>query len=354
VALRTVYDDNIDYESSDKQDDFAANVVPGLTLNYRTELLNLSLTGEVDALRYFNQTDFDRTNQFYGIESRYRMFPRWRVNGNFAFRKDETTDTQLEETGRVTERTTRKQYDAGGGLVYQLTELSDIGAEMEYRKRNYNSEDNTDSDVYRFRLPYTKKFANQRDSLSLTPEYTIYDSDGGEDVKDYRFIVGWERLLSETLTSLIEVGPRYTDYDDEELGNDNNLGYYVQVGLTKTAETFTGGISYDRDLRANTDGNIIEVNRLSLRADKLLSERFGCQFYGAGYVSKESSDNTPGDKVKYFIVRPGIYYRLTENHVLGLTYSYELQKELDEPGNPVTQRNRVWLGLTLNFPKKWE
>jgi hypothetical protein len=45
---------------------------------------------------------------------------------------------------------------------------------------------------------------------------------------------------------------------------------------------------------------------------------------------------------------------LTENHSVTLTYSYRNQRELDEPGDPVTQRNRAWLGLELKFPKRWD
>jgi hypothetical protein len=283
------------------------------------------------------------------------MFPRWRLNGNFEYLKDETIDQQLLDTGRVTNRTTRQNYDAGGGVSYELSELSDIGIDVQYRKRTYSSRDDTDFDRYTFALPYEKRFANQRDTMTVTPDYTIYDSDGGQDATDYRFIVGWERLLTETLTSLIEVGPRYTDFDNNQgNNNDDQWGYYAQLGLTKTTETFIGEISYGRDLRANTDGNIIQVNRLQLTLNKRFLERFGAKFFGAGYISKESSDNTPGDKIKFFILEPGLYFQLTENHTLNLDYNYQYQKENDEPGNPVTQRNRVWLGVTLRFPKTWQ
>ncbi|MHC4215094.1 MAG: hypothetical protein ACYSWP_17170, partial [Planctomycetota bacterium] len=70
-------------------------------------------------------------------------------------------------------------------------------------------------------------------------------------------------------------------------------------------------------------------------------------------LSDESSDNVPGDRIRFFVLQPSFYYQLTENHGLQLVYNYENQKEFDEPGNPVTQRNRAWLGLTLRFPKKW-
>ena len=48
LRLRVEYDDNIDFESSDEQDDFAGRGTPKLELNYQTELLNASLVGQVE------------------------------------------------------------------------------------------------------------------------------------------------------------------------------------------------------------------------------------------------------------------------------------------------------------------
>jgi hypothetical protein len=355
LTFKVEYDDNIDFDSDseDEIDGFSGSVIPEFTINYATELLKFNSIAQVDVKRYLDETDFDRTNLLGGIDGSYRMFPRWTLTGNFLFRKDKTTDSQLEETGRVFDRDTSRQYDAGSGLFYQLTELSDLGFDFFYRKRDFSGGDNTDYDAYTFSLPYTKRFANQRDTITLEPSYTIFDSDE-EDAKDYRFSTGWKRLISETLTSEINVGGRYTEIDNNG-DDDNSFGYFGELSLRKKGETFSGLIGISRDLRGDTDGNIIEVNRLQLRADKRLSERFGFRFYGSGYLSTEEADNNNdnGDKVRFFELRPSLYFLITENHTLDLVYSYQNEEELDEPGNPVTQRNRAWLALTFRFPKKW-
>jgi hypothetical protein len=352
LELRVEYDDNLGFDQKDERDDFAGNAIPKLTLDYKTELLEASLVGELDFLKYYNETDFDRTNQLFGFDGRYRVFSRWTLAGNFQYRKDETTDTQLEETGQVVDRDRVKTYDGGSGLFYQLTELSDLGLDFDYRKRDYSSDDDTDFDRYTFSLPYTKKFATQRDVLTFEPVYTIFDSDD-EDVTDYRFGVGWQRLLSETLTSELEIGARYTDIEDPDGKNDDNIGYFGELGLIKKGETFSGKIAFSRDIRANSDAEIIEVNRLLLNFDKRLRERFGFRFRGSGYLSDTESNNANGDKTRYFVLSPSFYYMLTEYHSIELAYRYQNQKEFDEPGNPVTQRNRGWVGVTLRFPQKW-
>lgn len=352
IETRVVYDDNLDFDQKDEKDDFAGNAIPQLTLDYKTELLEVSLVSKLDFLKYYDETDFDRTNQLYGFDGRYRVFPRWTLAGNFEYQKDETVDSQLEETGQVFDRDRVKTYDAGGGLSYQVTELSDIGFEIEYRKRDYSSHDDTDFDRYTFSLPYKKKFINQRDTLTLTPAYTFFESDD-EDVKDYRFGLGWEHLLSETLTSNLGGGVRYTDIEDPDGKGDDNIGYFGKIGLTKTGETFSGEIAFSRDIRANSDAEIIEVNRLILRFDKRFLERLGFRFRGSGYLSETESNEADDDKVIYFDLQPSLYYRITENHTLDLTYRYQNETEFDEPGNPVTERNQIWVGLVLKFPKKW-
>jgi hypothetical protein len=353
LETKILYDDNLDFDDKDEVDDFGANGTLGLTLTNNTELGETSLYGEVDIIKYLDETDYDRTNQLYGFDGRYRLFPRWTFTGELQYRKDETIDSQLEDTGRVTERNRQKTYDGGGGVNYLLTELTDIGFTFEYRKRDYGSNDDTDYDRYIYSLPFTKRFANQRDTLTLEPAYLVFDSDGEEDVKDYRFIVGWGRQISETLSSQLGAGVRYTDIEETDGSNDDTWGYIGRFTLRKTGETFSGDISLSRDIRANTDAEIVEVNRLILRIDKLFTERLGFRFYGSGYYSNTESNQRTNDRVIYFDVRPSAYYLLTENHSIDLVYTYQREKELDTQGDPVTQRNRVWLGLTLKFPKTW-
>jgi hypothetical protein len=353
LRLFTIYDDNLDFEQKDEKDSFGANAIPRLTLDYASELLQFSLIGEMDVIKYFTETDFDRTNQLYGIDGKYQMSPRWSFTGNFSYRRDETIDTALEETGQSIERNRVTTYDGGAGSFFQLTELSDIGLTADYRKRDFGSDQDTDWDRYTISLPYTKRFANQRDIVSLVPSYSDFNSDDAEEAKDYRFEIQWDRQISETLTSTFNAGGRYTDIDQEDGSSDSNWGYIGKVGLRKKTEKFTGAIEASRDIRANTDAEIVEVNRLLLSANKLLSERFGFNFIGSGYYTDTESTDAKNEKTTYFQLRPSLYYLLTENYSLELNYEYQNKRELDEPGNPVTQRNRVWLGFVLNFPKKW-
>jgi hypothetical protein len=356
LRIATEYDDNIRFRSNsnDADDDFAARVRPSIKLNYTTELFKFNSLAEIDEKRYFNQTDYDRTNQFYHIGAEYQAHPRWTLFTNGYYRKDETVDSQFEETGRVFERNRRKRYEAQGGARYNLTELTDIGTTFTYVRADFSSDDDDDYDRYTIQLPYSKRFQNQIDTLMLTPGYSHYNSDDNEEADDYRLTIGWEHLISETLTFDMAVGPRYTDVKQQDGTSNSKFGAVGRIGLAKRGETFSGEIRYSHDLRPTTEGEIVNVDRLFLFADKRLTERFGFRFNGNAYHSNRENTDAPDDEVISFELIPALYYMLTANHSLELSYRYRRQVELDEPGNPTRNQNSVTLQLILMFPKRWD
>jgi hypothetical protein len=356
IRLAAGYDDNIDFtsDSSNADDDFYGRAIPDMRLTYTTERLDFMGRGEVDFKKYLNQTNFDRTNQLYEVRTQYQAHHRWQLTGNYSFRRDETTDLQFEETGRAFERRRTLRHDARAGVQFALTELSDIGSFANYRRADYNGRDNTDYDYYQIELPYTKRFRNQIDTISLTPAYTRYRSDDNEKGDGYRLSLFWEHLLSETLTFDVTVGGRYTKVKEQDGDTNSNLGAIGNIGLTKEGETFRGGIRYSRDLRSTTEGEIVNVDRLWTFVDKLITERFGFRFTGNAYHSNRENRDAPDDEVISFDLNPGLYYLLTENHFVELTYRYRNQRELDEPGNPVTQSNNVELSFYFAFPQRWD
>lgn len=356
LALVAEYTDNIDFtsDSDSARDDYSGSAIPRARLTYNTERFNLGVFGQLDFKKYLNETDRDRTNQLYQIETAFQANPRWNLFGEYSFRRDETTDSEFEETGRVFEREREQRHDAQAGLRYSLTELIDIGPFVRYRRRDFSRASSTDSDFYSVEFPLTKRFQNQRDTITLRPAYSHYVSDDNEEADDLRFIFGWERLISETLTFDIEIGPRYTRVEERDGERNSRWGGVGRIGLAKIGETFSGDIRYSHDIRSTTRGEIINVDRLFMSADKRITERFGARFNGRTWLSRRENDNAPNDKVFSFELIPVLYYTLTENHFIELSYSYRNQRDLDEPGNPVRQRNRVWLGLVLNFPQRWD
>ena len=203
-------------------------------------------------------------------------------------------------------------------------------------------------------FPYSKRFQNQLDTISFTPAYYHYKSDDNEKANDYRLTFGWQHLISETLTFNLNAGGRYTTVEDYSGEKNSNFGGVGSIGLARKGETFSSEIRYSRDLSSTTEGEIILVDRLFLSVDKRMTERFGFRFRGNAYYSNRENNDESNDKVVSFELTPAIYYMLTENHSVELLYNYRNQRELDEPGNPTTQRNYVALSFNFVFPKTWD
>jgi hypothetical protein len=356
ISIAAEYDDNIDFNrnSSNVDDDFSGSARPSVRLKYNTERLDLIGRGALDFKKYLNQTNYDRTNQLYEILTEYQAHHRWRLLGNYSFRKDETVDSQFEETGRAFRRKRLQRHDAGGGVWFALTELSDMGSLVSYRRANYSGSDNTDHDFYRIELPYAKRFQNEIDTIMLIPAYSRYNSDDNEEGDGYRLTLSWKRLMSEIITFDIAFGGRYTHVQEANGNSNSNFGAIGNIGLTQKGETFRGEIRYSRDLASTTAGEIINVDRLFINADKLFTERFGFKFTGNAYHSNRENNDAPNDKIVSFELIPALYYRLTENHFVQLAYTYRNQRELNEPGNPTAQRNFLALSFNFAFPQRWD
>jgi hypothetical protein len=143
------------------------------------------------------------------------------------------------------------------------------------------------------------------------------------------------------------------DYDNETDDTDN-WGGLVDMWLRKRGELTNGRLGFRNDLRTRTNGEIINVSRLYTNIDHRLSRRFGIGFGGSVYFSQLIEDSPQNDDDRwYYDVSPSAFYRLTENHILRLRYSYNYQKLLDEDNDSTLDRHRIWLQLTFNFPKTW-
>jgi hypothetical protein len=356
ILLLAEYDDNVDFrsDSDDAEDDFAGSARPNARIVYNTERLNLTGLAEIDFKKYLNQTDFDRTNQLYQIETAYQAHSRWTLSGNYEFRRDETTDSQFEETGRAFDRRRQKSHSAGAGVQFAVTELSNMGSFVFYRRADFSSSEDVDYDYYTIEVPYSKEFQNQIDTIRIAPGYSRYNSDDNEKADDYRLTFGWSRLISETLTFDMSIGPRYTRVENADGDKNGSFSGVGEIGMVKRGETFTGEIRYSRDIKVSTEGQLINVDRFSVFADKKVTERFGTRFSGNAYYSNRENDDEPDEKVVSFELIPSVYYMLAENHFVELSYNYRNQRELDEPGNPTTQRNRVVLSFNFAFPKRWD
>ena len=355
VGLRQEYNDNIFYTSTDETDDFISYVTPALDLTYATEIFNLSAQAALDGMLYWDNSDQNRLNQRYGLNVGYRLTERWSVSANGLYIFDSIQDSQLDETGSVESGLSdRQRLNAGAGLEYAISERTNIGAAYEFQDTVFQRDADVDTKVHDVRVYYQRRLLNQRDVISIFPQFTYADSDDWDGYNP-SLNFSWAHPFSETLDTSITVGVRHTrvNYKDDT-DDTKDWGGLADIWLRKRGELTTGRVGFSNDLQTRTNGEIINVSRLYANVDHRLSRRFGVGLNGGVWYSNliEDSPETDDDRW-YFDVSPSAFYFLTERHTLRLTYSYNHQKLLDAEDNDTFDRQRILLELTFNFPKTW-
>jgi hypothetical protein len=346
------YDSNITFRRTDEIDDYLGIISPGIYFNYKSELLLIRSRAVVDVYRYFDETDYDTENQYYELEGEYSLTERWNISASGIYYKDTTLDDFLEETGIVLERKDRKRYDIDAKTFYQLTELDEIGLNYQYRNVDFSGKDRVDYDVNSGFFIYNRHFNDRRDILTLRPGYRRGESDTSEtDV--FLVNVGWQHKINETLKSRVFFGVRYLDisYKDDRSDYDD-FGGIADLSLTKSWETTSGTIGYRRDIRGNANGEVVEVDKIYCDIEKQIIGRLGAGFKGRLFFTREEGNDTPGDDTRYFLLSPSLFYKLTENHLLRVGYSYSNEEDDAVDDDSIADRHRAWIGFEFNFPFK--
>ena len=355
VGLRQEYNDNILYNRSDEIDDFISIVSPAIELSYTTEIFELSTLAAWSGWLFWDNSDLNRINQRYGLDGSYRFTERWSVSGLARYVKDSVQDSQLDETGSVDPGLSdRERINAGTGLDYSISERTNMGVDYEFQNTTFEGSSRVDTKRNTGRVYYRRRLQNEKDVISIFPSF-VWGKTDDYDAYSPSLNFSWAHPFSETLDTSITVGVRHTriDYDDERDDTDN-WGGLADMWLQKKGELTNGRLGFSNDLRARTNGEIINVSQFYTNIDHRLSRRFGIGFNGSVYYSQLIEDSPENDDDRwYYDVSPSAFYQLTENHILRLRYSYNYQKLLDADNNSTLDRHRIWLQLTFNFPKTW-
>ncbi len=180
IAFEAGYDDNVLYSRAFEISDYVGIISPGLKLDYATEVFNIRGSGLVDVLRYAQEKDLDYERQYYKLDGAYRFAERWNFNGDFAYSKDTTLQTELIQTGIVNIRSPVDRVDGDLGLSYELSELSDIGVKYAYVNRSYKDPGLDDYYANSISLPYNRQFNDGLDIFTVEPRYTRLNSENND------------------------------------------------------------------------------------------------------------------------------------------------------------------------------
>lgn len=359
IGLAAYYDDNITFESDDaKKDDVIFSVDPGIIYDYATEINQLRAMAFVSAQNYVENDKYNAIDQHYRLKGEANLTELLTFEADLKYVKDDTLKSQLDETGRVSEeREDRQRYYLNSRLFFNLTELIRVGGRYQYRQTDFDSDITEDYNDDIIGVIYNQRLKNQLDSINFNTSYA-YRKVRTHETNIYRMNFGWGREFSETFRINVIVGGRLTEqytFDSNSRRTKNeSSGFLADVSFYKNTDNMLTELRYLRDQVYDAYGGALEVDQINLVLDRNLSERLvfgiGLKFYWSRDVDDSSTDDS-----RYYEAKPKISYNLTENHKLGLYYSYQYDYDenlTDTNGDDTKDRNKVWLSLEFNFPKK--
>ena len=375
IDIRGEYNDNIDFSRLYEEDDFLTRIRPALSADYKTDVLSLRGRGAFTLIRYLDETRRNTEYYDFGLDGSYNVTERVRAEARFSYIRDETLESELEETGIVSFPEDRTRYSGGAGVVYRLTERDDIGLNFDHTQTDYDSNNYVDYDQDSVYVTYNRMLSNMRDTITVKTGYYAYNSDASE-VDSYSVYFGWGHPFSETLQLSCFLGVRYTSTDyffvkqdqvfDPSLlpgypfrtvfqrveVSDSGWGGLADVSLKKIGEDYSGTIGYNQDLSYSSQGDPINRYRLYFNGRKNITRRLSLGLSASAYISKSEGAFSQEDS-RYLDVAPSVHYKLTETYTLSAAYNYSYQKDKTVAANQGYDRNRVWLNLQCRFPKKW-
>lgn len=295
------------------------------------------------------------------------------MKGDFSYVKDNALYSQLEETGVVTLRGNRYQYLFSTGFTYATTPFSDVAVNWTGQKTEYSPVNLVDYDVNSIALTYQHRLWTQVDTIAVQPYYSQISSDP-TDSESYGLYLGWTRLFSETMDMRVFAGARRTETEftfvrqrlvpiapplpvfrvvNETVTQvSQDWGWLADIAFTWRGRTYSTTAGYTHDLAQGSGGSPLERDRCYLNLTRKLTDRLNASFYASFILTKSDSEFSRTDSTGIY-ASPSLSYRLTEDHSLVFGYAYSRYTNDTLAENKTLDRNRVWVALTLQFPKKW-
>jgi len=373
LRLKGEYDDNIAFSRQVKEDDFVGTASPDLNLHYASDLLRLDSIVGADFKEYMDHSDFNTVIKRCRIDGAYQVTERYSLSGNFDYTKDTTLESELEETGVVVGRKSRERITGGGGMTYQLDEISNIGIQFNRSNTRYDTKHYTDYRTYTAVIYYNHELNSEKDMVTIQSTYSHTRSDVSK-IKNYGLSLGLAHAFTESLRFDGYAGIRYTKssyityrrrvyaylldpvtrriypifsfYKKKE--KDSNVGGIADISLTYKGETSSWLVGYSRGLTYSSYGDSLETQRLYGNASRKLTARMKMGIRGSIYITKSEGDVSNEDN-RYYKIAPFLEYRLTEDHFLQVGYSYAREENKAVSSNKIGERNRIWVTLTLRF-----
>lgn len=350
ITVGGSYDDNVLFSSTNKISSPIVNVRPRLDVDYKTLLSTYALEADVNVLRYLDESDLDRTNQYYKLSGDNQIKERWNTSFDLSYRQDTTLNTYLQETGQAVQRSQRDYFQGSGEVSYRLSEIN--GISLGYRYQNASYEQKSFSDYYSHSggIYFNHHLKDQVDTISFGPGYYYRKSDVDE-VDAISINTRWKRDWSPITHSDARLGVRYTKVKPFDGPDGDTWGGVARLDITFQGLASTTLFRYFHDLGTTVNGDDVNVDNFYLRYRRSITERLSAGIDGRLVFNYKLLNQQSGiNDSRYYRISPVISYRLTQYLGISLSYRYQNSVTYLDTGNETIESNAVSIQLHSSWP----
>ena len=292
---------------------------------------------EFDSEDFFIRSDFNYNAQSSTLG--FRVFfdeqsIRTGERANSDLEIEDPDDLTDDDTGRTAQFGDRTKWRLSPEWNYRVSNISSIGAEIDYYDVEYDDtiagflDDYTDT---RINIKYRRNFSNVNTGL-LTITGRNYDSENAlNDTDGYGVMAGFEYALSQKTQLMAMVGIEDTDqsgfdYDPEVIAN---------VTLTRSLETIRLYAQYRRSVNASGAGVLAARDSLNINFRRRLNERISAGVGVRAYQSSAVDGSTSTEDRDYIQLQSNFRWYLSTAMIIEADYRYTINDRGDQLVNGV-------------------
>ena len=341
------FNNNISFSRNNIKRDFILKAEPGLELIYNSEKVHMETDIKYNIYRYKDFSSLDSNYYALDFGSRFSLSERASLTADFLIKNDESLESELAETGIITELNDRRTGSLSVGFRYLISESIDTNFKASYSKVEYDSISRVDYESNNISMSISKKLNNRVDTIFVQQYYSDQRSSINE-VDSFGLFTGWSHQFSETLSFSGYIGARRTK-TDYFYYSEENWGGLANISLKKTGVTWGSGITLNRELKYSSSGAPVETDKLNLNFQKRIYDDLRYRVSGSINKAKSSGYMTQRD-TRYYSISNSIEYSLNTDVIIIFAYSYSLYDDLMPVEDRTVDRNIFRIHLRFDLP----
>lgn len=366
VDSQVEYNDNIFLSDAPHDDVYGLIVSPSIRAGVKEKHWSTDLEARVRSNNY-NQHELDTNDQYLDLSGQYSA-SRSILGLDANYNLDSNLNSTSSDFGVFGRRINRKYQSLSPRYIFLITERSSILFQYSYTDVKYIEAEDTGFTPYVTNSLIGKYTYGLSEITKLNLSLQAVDYESEDMLTSYELLmsrIGVEHELSEIWQTDFTIGVSRRNTTNRNtvtydfFGNQivqtteidsSDRGLVLDAGITRLLENGKIEARISRDDTTNSFGGLNQVDRFKLnygdKVSKTMRYLFSTRYEDIEAVST-GARNTDRQILFFESI---LYYSLAENWDMSASYRYIQRKFRSDTSDKAPHSNRIYLGLTYNFP----